>query len=308
MSSSAPETTRLVVGPTDTCERVDRFLATATSLSRRGARALLRQGSVDRNGKLLRIEGRTLELGDVIEVRLPAEELGLPATPSPETVALVHEDDWILAANKPSGTLSQPAERRQEGEVALDEQLTLQLALRQGRPPFLRLMHRLDRVTSGLLLFARQQRALAPLTAAWQSQGVERSYLAVVEGCLPFQQQQVEAPIAKAGGGGWKFEVSSLGRQAATEITTLTSTAEFSLVECRLLTGRTHQVRVHLAHLGFPVLGDRLYGSLSDRAPRPMLHAAALSLPHPRDGRRLQLECPPPADFAPFTEMADGVA
>ncbi|MCH9650695.1 MAG: RluA family pseudouridine synthase [Deltaproteobacteria bacterium] len=302
MSHPPSDSTRLVVGPLEAGERIDRFLASMSSLSRRGARALLRQSSVLRNGKILRIEGRILEFGDVVDVHLPPDQLEAPRTPALPTVDLVHQDGWVLAANKPAGTLSQPSERRQEGELALDEQLALQLAVQRGRPPFLRLIHRLDRVTSGLLLFAADRRALAPLAAAWRSRDVGRTYLAVVEGSLEVEKQHIEAPIAKARGGGWKFEVSSLGQESETEVTTLASNPDFSLVKCQLVTGRTHQVRVHLAHLGFPVLGDRLYGSRSKSASRPLLHASELSLPHPRSGEQLRLHCPAPEDFTPFTE------
>jgi len=303
MKKPSPETTRFVVTPEFSGERLDRFLAAVSSLSRRGARSLLRESGVVRNGQRLRVEGRILSFGDVVTVRRPAEELGAPPEPILEPVELIHKDIAVVAANKPSGVLSQPAETRQEGELALDERLFLQLALEEGRPPFLRTVHRLDRVTSGLLLFAASPRALAPLARAWQTGQVERKYLAVVAGRFPSGSSLVDAPIGRDARHRWRFEIASHGKEARTEVKALRSDEATSLVECRLETGRTHQVRVHLAHLGFPVLGDLLYGGPADLSARPLLHAAELHLPHPKTGHPLRLNCPPPDDFLPFLAL-----
>jgi 23S rRNA pseudouridine1911/1915/1917 synthase len=114
----------------------------------------------------------------------------------------------------------------------------------------------------------------------------------------------IEAPIARAPGGGWRFEVSARGRPAATDVRVVRAGSPFSLAECRLTSGRTHQVRVHLSHVGYPVAGDRLYGASLPGPPRPLLHAAELALPHPRDGERLRVRSPLPEDFAPFLPPA----
>jgi 23S rRNA pseudouridine1911/1915/1917 synthase len=261
------------------------------------------------------VQGRQVAAWDVVEVTgfaapsasaaaampppspVATARLAVPGGEPGELPVLFH-DRWMLALDKPPGVLSQPAERRAPGELAMDERAALRLAWEEGRPPFLRLVHRLDRGTSGVLLFARTAAALPPLAEAWRRGAVERRYLALVAGEPAEPSQRVAAPIARVPGGGWRFMVADYGRPATTDVEVLRSGGGRSLVCCRLATGRTHQVRVHLAHLGHPVVGDRLYGSLVE-APRPLLHAASLRLPHPEDGRPLLVEAPLPADFEP---------
>jgi 23S rRNA pseudouridine1911/1915/1917 synthase len=311
---------RLVVRREHAGTRLDQWLAAVTPLSRRRARTLIAAGAVRRNGEPVRVQGRALGAGDVLD--LPAEELPgfAPWTPPPVDVLL--DDGWLLAVNKPAGVLSQPAEEggprglalRGAGgvappleaahlaepeprDLAMDDWLLLRLAWQEGRPPFLRLVHRLDRNTTGVLLFARRPAATEPLARAWREGKVERGYLAVVEGEPAWETREVEAPIARVAGGAWRFEVSPRGERAATTVRVRAATSGIALVECFLRTGRTHQARVHLAHLGHPVMGDRLYGARRD-APRPLLHAAWLALPHPRDGAMTRVEAPLPADLA----------
>ena len=295
---------QLVVGPSEAGLRFDQAVAALTGMSRRRARALIGEGEVHFNGQPRRNQSRPVVAGDVVEIAAdqpgPEAISTSSAAGTEDGVTILYEDDSLLAVDKPAGVLSQPAERRREGDTAMDERLLMALAARDGRRPFLRLVHRLDRVTSGLLLFARSPDALAPLAEAWRAGRVDRSYLAVVEGVPEADRQWVEAPIARAPGGGWRFEVSGLGKPAATEVAKLHQADGFTLVECRLETGRTHQVRVHLAHLGHPVAGDRLYGARHDPAGRPLLHAARLRLPHPRTGRPLELRSKPPAAFADY--------
>ena len=324
-AGEAALTLRLVVEPRHAGLRLDQLLAAAGGLSRRRARALIAGGAVRRNGEATRVQGREVAAWDVVDVALPpavsaepgsasaalatgnAAETGAalpaplpPASPPPPLPVLFH-DGWLLALDKPPGVLSQPAERRVAGELAMDERAALRLAWEQGSPPFLRLVHRLDRGTSGVLLFARSAPALPRLAAAWGRGAVERRYVALVEGVPAASPQRVTAPIARAPGGGWRFVVADHGRSAATDVEVVQAGAGHALVCCRLTTGRTHQVRVHLAHLGHPVVGDRLYGSLTEAA-RPLLHAAAVRLPHPDDGRELLLEAPVPPDLAAARE------
>jgi 23S rRNA pseudouridine1911/1915/1917 synthase len=293
----AGRSTRLVVHPEHAGLRLDQFLATATTLSRRRARWLAGEGRVLRDGKPSRVLGRPVTTGDVVDLLVAAEELGVPPRPELPELRIAHRDAWLVAPIKPAGALSQPAERRRAGELALDELLLLRLALETGRRPFLRLIHRLDRGTSGAILFAARPEALGPVAASWRRGEVERRYLAVVEGVPSFERQSVDAPIARASGGSWRFGVEGTGRPAHTELEVLAAGGGIALLACRLRTGRTHQVRVHLSHLGLPVLGDRLYGSRARDPGRPLLHAASLTLPHPRDGSPLHIAAPPPADF-----------
>ncbi len=293
--------TRLVVTPDLDGLRLDQFLAAATALSRRRARTLAGDGLVRRNDQPSRVLSRVVTTGDVVDVARPPEELGVPAQPELPDVELLMHDGWLAVVAKPSGVLSQPAEQRAPGELAMDERLLLHFAVRGGHRPFLRLVHRLDRVTSGTLLFARTEAALAPLARAWREQRVVRVYLAVVEGRLPADLVAIDEPIERDRTHAWRFHVGAKGRPARTEVHLLGERPDgTSLVACRLVTGRTHQVRVHLAAAGFPVLGDHLYGATRPGAERPLLHAAVLIVPHPRDASPVEVVAPPPADLALF--------
>jgi 23S rRNA pseudouridine1911/1915/1917 synthase len=298
-SQTPSQKTRLAVFPADAGLRLDLFLAAATTRSRRQLRRDIADGLVWRNGQPVRVASRQLEFGDIVDLLLPPEATGAPATPAVESLEIIHRDSWLIVVDKPSGLLSQPAEVRQPGELAADETLCLQLAIEAGSPPFLRLVHRLDRPTSGLLLFAGRPEALPRLAKAWSSGQVHRSYLAVVEGAPLWQQQTLSGAIARDRSVAWRFEVSPEGRPAETEVRVLGHEAGLTQIECRLKTGRTHQVRVHLAHAGFPVAGDVLYGGHREVAARPLLHAAGLVLPHPKDGSALTLRAPLPPDFPP---------
>ncbi len=293
--------TRLVVTPDHDGLRLDQLLAAATGLSRRRARAVASEGLVRRNGDVSRVLSRPVATGDVVDVRLSAEELGVPAEPVLPEVDVLFDDERVAVVDKPAGVLSQPAEHRAPGELAMDERLLLQLASRSGRRPFLRLVHRLDRVTSGTLLFARSQAALAPLARAWREQRAVRVYLAVVEGRPARAVATISDRIERDPGHAWRFRTGAGGRAAHTVVHLLAERPDgTSVVACRLLTGRTHQVRVHLAASGTPVVGDRLYGAVMPGSERPLLHAAVLRLPHPTTGETLEVAAPAPSDLASF--------
>lgn len=290
---------RLVVPPSLGGRRLDQFVAAATGLSRRAARRLAGEGGVWKNGRPVRVLSRTVETGDVIDL-IVREEI-VPAIPAPPAVEVLHDDGWLLAAIKPSGTLSQPSEERDPNDLALDQLLMLQLARREGRRPYLRLLHRLDRLTSGVLLFARRPQALGPAAAAWRDGAVCRLYLGVVLGDPGPGERVVEAPLARDPAHRWRFAVRHGGKPAVTIVRPLgRGPRDTTLVSCTLRTGRTHQVRVHLAHLGHPVAGDRLYGGALPGISRPLLHAVAIRMPHPRNGAPFFVEAPLPTDFVPL--------
>lgn len=294
--------TRCVVTRDHDGVRIDQFLAAITDLSRRASRRYLADGMVWMNGNPIRVQSRAVTPGDVVDVLVPAAELGIDPLPKVGSLTVLYEDSWLLAAAKPAGVLSAAAENMQPGEMAFDQQVLLAKAIEEGKRPFLRLLHRLDRVTSGAILFARNREALPVLTAAWREGLVERVYVAVVEGVPEFEHIEIDQPIGRDRSQAWRFMADPTGRPARTDARVIARTGEdLAIVECRLITGRTHQVRVHLASEGHPVLGDRLYGSKrADSVGRPLLHAASLTLPHPRTREKLHLVCPPPEDIAAF--------
>jgi RluA family pseudouridine synthase len=289
--------TAIVVMPSEEGLRIDVVLAGATRLSRRAVRRLVSGGGLSRNGSALKVLSRTVRAGDVLRLAAPPSELAPDRPLEVPHPTILFEDRWLVAADKPAGVLAQPAERSDPEELAFDQILLLALARRDGRRPFLRLLHRLDRLTSGVVLAARAREALRPVARAWREGRVDRRYLAVVEGRPGREETLIDRPIARDPGHAWRFVVADRGRAAQTVVRLLDHHHDFSTVECRLVTGRTHQVRVHLAAIGHPVVGDRLYGSArSDLARRPLLHALSLGLPHPEDGRTLEIVSSPPED------------
>ncbi len=288
--------TRLVVFPRHRGLRLDQFLAEATALSRRRARVLAGAGLVWRNGTAARILSRRVVPGDIVDVLRPPEELEVPPRPVLPPVDILWQDRWLVLADKPAGVLSQPAEGQKPDELAFDQRMLLHLAVGEGRRPELHLVHRLDRVTSGVLLFTRHHEAAAPVQRAWSQGKVQRLYLAVVEGVPPFDEMVVDEPIARDPGHAWRFKVSHEGRSAVPRVRVLARLSGISVVACSLVTGRTHQVRVHMASLGHPVLGDGLDGGRAAPAPRPPLPAPPPTL---APARRSRSRRPSPPTWPP---------
>jgi 23S rRNA pseudouridine1911/1915/1917 synthase len=289
---------RYLVLPDHAGLRLDQGAAALTGLPRRRVRALAAEGRLWLNGKAVRVVSRQLQVADVVDIVHDDDAL-VDTQPLPQPLAIIHEDGWLVAVDKPVGVASQPPRKRAPGELTAQELLALQLAARDGRRFEPLLFHRLDRLTTGVLLFACQHDAARALTRTWAEGRADKRYLAVVRADPGEALRVVTGPIAPDTTAPGRFRVSRGGRPARTEVRRLAASGAFALVEVHPLTGRTHQVRVHLAHAGFPVVGDALYGGGSG-APRPFLHAWRLALPHPKDGTRLRLEAPVPPDMATF--------
>jgi 23S rRNA pseudouridine1911/1915/1917 synthase len=293
-----PGVVRYVVRPEVAGQRLDQGLAVLAAIPRRRVRALVAGGRLWLNGRATRVLSRQLHLADVLDV-VPEGEALAPPPPAPPDLPIVYEDGWLVAADKAAGLTTQPPRRRAPGELTAHERVLLQLAAREGKRVEVMLFHRLDRLTTGVLVFARQRDAARALAKIWSSGAVHKQYLALVRGGPGKGPRRISGAIASDPLVPGRFRVARNGKPAATEVRLLARLAELSLVEVRPLTGRTHQVRVHLAEAGFPVAGDALYGGAGG-VPRPFLHAWRLTFPHPRTGVRLRLEAPVPADMKGF--------
>ncbi len=211
---------------------------------------------------------------------------------------LIHEDAQVLAFNKPSGLAVQTAGGRGQ---SVDFMLWA-FARSNGKRP--RLVHRIDSGTSGVLIVARTQPAAAALSEAFASRRVRKTYLAVVSGALPPEDEGIDQTslrkVPSDRGGRERMVVADAGQRGAQKAETgwriLARSGIHALVEATPVTGRMHQIRAHMAGLGCPILGDRIYGAGALSAPRLMLHAASLEIAHP-DGHDLKLEAPLPDDF-----------
>ena len=281
--------------------RLDTFLRGALpAMSRRLVRRLIAEGAVCVNGRPA-AKGVRVAPGD--RVTLP----DLPATITPEpglALAVLHEDDALVALDKPGGMPGHALDPRQRGTAAAFLLARYPEMADVGDPLAPGLVHRLDSGTSGLLVAARTRAAHCALRAALRARAVEKRYLAWVAGdASALDGARVALPLAHDPHDRRRMLPATAGVRAwpaETRLAIVAAGRERSLVEATILTGVTHQVRVHLAARGHPVLGDVLYGGAPAGLPRGRhaLHAAGLTLPHPTDGRPLSLSALLPADLA----------
>ena len=273
--------------------RLDEFLAGRVgSLSRMRIAGLLARGACRVNGEAARA-GHRLRAGDVVEVE---SDGGAPnsMTPEPAPLEIVFEDEHLIVVVKPAGVLVHPTLGVKSGTLAnalayhlnrgtLDEgdALINHTSAPEVAPPFVRpgLVHRLDRDTSGLLAVTKTQAALSRLSQHFQRRLVEKRYVAVVSGLLEEDRLTLDAPIGRDEGASPPWGVLPNGKPAETRLRVLERRARRTLVELEPVTGRTNQLRIHCAHAGHAVVGDRLYGG--EPHARLCLHAARLSFRHP---------------------------
>jgi 23S rRNA pseudouridine1911/1915/1917 synthase len=285
-------------------ERVDRAVALLTGWSRADVQALLAAGDVLVGGEPTG-KSKRLESGDVIELlRAPVPD----APPGPEPVEIVvrYADDDVIVVAKPAGLVVHPGAGHEHGTLVsglLEQFPELAGVGDRFRPG---IVHRLDRETSGLLVVARSPRAYDALVAQLSGRTVDRGYDALVWGVPAARRGIVDAPIGRSQSRRTRMAVRSEGRPARTayDVMQTWSAPLVARVECRLETGRTHQIRVHLAAIGHPVVGDPAYRGVRDSLPlrRPFLHARALGFDHPATGERLQFDEPLPPDLTAVLE------
>ena len=284
----------LAVGAADAGERIDRFIAARGGISRGEARRALDAGGVFLDGHRCKVSGRTLREGQRVVVNLSEGGREAAVPPPLERSRLLYADADVAAVDKPAGVPSQPTLTTDRG--TLPELVSALL----GTP--VTLVHRLDRDTSGVTVFARTPAAAAALAAAFRDGTPEKTYLALCARAPEPREGRVDAALGKDPARAGLRRVDPRGDPAATRWRTLREGPLAALVEARPETGRTHQVRVHLAHLGAPLLGDARYGGPRRvgevSVPRVLLHARTLALAHPATGARLVLEAPVPEDFA----------
>lgn len=279
--------------------RLDRYLALELpDFSRSRLQALIDQGFVRLNGEPPRRSDR-LRADDQISIQIPATdkiEAGAEAIP----LDLLFEDEHLLVINKAAGMVVHPGAGNQKHTLvnALLHHCTALSGIGGKERPGI--VHRLDKETSGCLIVAKTDAAHRYLSKQFADRTVQKIYLALVSGKLRKPSGTIDAPIARHPIHRQRMSISrtNRGRSALTEYRVLRASRELSLVECVLHSGRTHQIRVHLHHLGHPVLGDKLYASKIARSyPRQMLHAWKLGFTHPLSRELLSFEAKLPADF-----------
>ncbi|MGZ6912238.1 MAG: RluA family pseudouridine synthase [Acidimicrobiia bacterium] len=285
----------VVIPETLAGERVDRALALLTGWSRSEVRALVDAGAVLVNGVAAARSAR-LAGGDVLDWTGAPEAPALPVAEPDVPIVVVYADDDIVVIDKPAGLVVHPGSGNREGTLVGGLLARYDLA-GVGEPERPGIVHRLDRETSGLLVVARTPAAYEGLVADLAAHDVEREYVAVVLGHPEATHGTVDAPIGRSTRHPRRMAVRTGGRAARTHYEVVERFADTSQLAVRLETGRTHQIRVHLAAIGHPVLGDPVYGRSDPRTERPFLHAAALSFAHPVTGEPMRFTAPLPADL-----------
>ncbi len=265
--------------------RLDDAIATLCSgISKSEARRIIDRGGCALNAAMVRVASRSVKTGDTFEIGVMEAgrfcELQLP----PE--ALLYEDADLIAVNKPAGINTQRTPYQLKGTL---EYWVTEYFKTQGSNETARVVHRLDRGTSGAMLFPKHKPAAAWLSKRFHDGDVDKRYLALVKGRPDQDTWTVDAPIGKIASA--RYGIVDGGRSAVTEFRLLSSNGEFSLVEARPLTGRTHQIRVHLEYGGMPIVGDPTYGNTP--AERMMLHCAEMIF---LDGRGKELRVSAPLD------------
>jgi 23S rRNA pseudouridine1911/1915/1917 synthase len=310
LSHGAPELRSIPIGPGQAGGRLDRLVADLLpELSRSQAERLIDEGRVSVDGRSERAAYRP-RIGQTLRIELsdPGHgSTGVAAEAIP--LDLVYRDEAFMVVDKPAGMVVHPAPGHAGGTLA---NAVLGLAELGGpghevgpahRPG---LVHRLDRDTSGLLVVARDENAFRNLQAQWAGRTVDKAYVALVRGAPREPTATIEAPIGRDPRHRQRMAVVAAGRPAATAYRTLERLRGATLLECRIATGRTHQIRVHLASIGHPVVGDRLYGSAEPELGRQFLHAARLGFRHPRTGEPLVFESPLPPDLSAYLQGRRG--
>ncbi|MEJ7749778.1 MAG: RluA family pseudouridine synthase [Candidatus Limnocylindrales bacterium] len=306
LGSAGIRTVRVPDGPTS---RIDRVVADATGLSRSYVQKLISEGRLTADGQPLRAN---TVVGSGAEVRLDVPEpVALDLAPAPDiALVVVYEDDDLLIVDKPAGLVVHPSAGHHHGDTLVNALLARAGGSDYGgiagvaRPG---IVHRLDRDTSGLLMVAKHDRAQASLMAQLKARRIAKTYLALVLGSVSAAAGRVEAPIGRDPRHRTRMAVVADGRPSVTGYRVRERFAGWTLLELDLVTGRTHQIRVHLDAIGHPVAGDPVYGSgTSQRGPdglgRLFLHAWRLELSAPVDGRLIRATAGLPAELESVLE------
>ena len=285
--------------PNDTpSDRLDRYLSSQlTDLSRSAIQRLIADGHVTIDGQFTRASQK-VAVGDAIQVLVPPPQ-PVSLVPEDRPLDILHEDADIVVLDKPPGEVVHPGPGHQSGTLV--HALLAHCGDFTGVGGKMRpgIVHRLDKDTSGVLLVAKNDQAFRNLQEQFLRRQVRKEYLALVHGMVRDRKGRVEAPIGRDPGDRKRMAIVSGGKAAVTRYRVLKYLRETSVVKILLVTGRTHQIRVHFSFLGHPVVGDETYGNrlAASLAPRQFLHAWRIAVLHPTSGERIQFCSKLPADL-----------
>ena len=303
MALKKVKTNSFVVDDAHAGRRLDQFLAQALSehVSRTGIQKVIREKGVQVNGHLLRRFNAHLKSGDKVAVDLEEASRKRPLKAEKLEIDVVYEDDDLLIVNKKAGMVVHPSPGHWSGTLvnALLGSGRKLSGLADDRPG---IVHRLDKDTTGLLVVAKNTRAPRRLSRMWRARTVRKTYYAIVSGKVAFQRGIIETPIGRDPKQRTKMAIKGNSpKEALTEYRVLERLKYSTYLEINIPTGRTHQIRVHLTHLGHPVLGDAVYGRAVAGLPL-CLHAGVLEFAHPTSGEPLVFKAPLPEAFTRVLE------
>ncbi len=290
---------RYIIPEISAGQRLDQFLAgVCDGLSRGLARKLIAVGGVHLEGRRTRRCGQRVLVGQSIELYVD----GLPLEPFRlHEGHVLYRDAFLIGVNKPAGVATQPTPARYQGTLYDALLVYLMDPNRRDRKPSLGMVQRLDRETSGVMVFSTHGKAHKNLTGAFRDKQVRKVYLALAEGQLSSRQGVIRSQLARRRSSNLMVSVARGGKAAETHYRVLADLGRASLLEIEIPTGRSHQIRAHFAEMGHPLLGDRAYGGATELAdiqvPRQMLHAGELHFAHPVSGESMALHAAPPDDF-----------
>ncbi|MFN3479493.1 MAG: RluA family pseudouridine synthase [Thermodesulfovibrionales bacterium] len=295
-------------------QRIDLYLTKRTGLTRSKVQRLIREGYILVNGEKVKQNYKVKE-NNKIKINIPSEEIeGL--IPEPLPVEILYKDDYLVVVDKPAGMVVYPAAGHRKGTLMnalayhLDKLATIGGPLRPG------VVHRLDKDTSGVMVIAIDDRVYYDLVEQFRKRSITRRYIALVYGPLKDEEGEIAKPIGRSESNRKKMStIVRKGKEAVTRWRVIKRFKDATLIEVRLGTGRTHQIRVHFSSIGNPVLGDRTYGRKTELVigkrrvvfPRQMLHAETLGFRHPVTGEEMEFTSAIPQDMKDAIKKLGGV-
>ncbi len=291
---------KLIVNAESVGERLDAYIASKlNSISRTNVKRLVEDGNIVVNGRVQKVSYKVQE-NDEINVEIPeAKELDIQAENIP--IEVIYEDSDIIVVNKPKGLVVHPANGNWDGTlvnaimaICKDSLSGIGGEIRPG------IVHRLDKDTSGLLIIAKNDKAHLNMSEQIKNREVKKIYYALVRGVIPENEATINMPIGRSTKDRKKMAVTKDGKEAITHFKVIERFPKYTLLEVKIDTGRTHQIRVHLSEIGYPVVGDEVYSNGKNEfgVHGQLLHAKSLDFKHPITGKQMHLEAELPEEFS----------
>ncbi len=298
---------KFIVEKEDANKRIDAYIAKSANISRVNAQRLISEGKILVNGKSVKHSYKTQENDEITMEQEEPKEVELKAENIP--LEIIYEDKDIIVVNKPKGMVVHPANGNPDGTlvnavmaICKDSLSGIGGELRPG------IVHRLDKDTSGIIIVAKNDKAHINLSEQIKNHKIEKTYIALVKGNVKENQATINMPIGRSNKDRKKMAVTKNGKTAITHFKVLQRYDKYTLLEVKIETGRTHQIRVHLSQIGYPIVGDMVYSNGKNEwgIEGQCLHAKSLKFKHPITGKEMYLEAPLPEYFQKILHELDG--